>query len=69
MDMEFEFIQVDSDGIIGIFNYSLSLRILLKSQGLLSEAEKVKKSDGSGPSGIALYAISYGQIQRSTPKP
>jgi len=43
MNMEFEFIQVDSDGIFGIFNHFLSPRILLKWQKILSGSEKVQK--------------------------
>jgi hypothetical protein len=46
MKMEFEFIQVDSDGIFGIVNHFLSLRILLKLKEILSGPEEVKKSDG-----------------------
>jgi len=43
MNVEFEFIQVDSDGVFGIFNHFLSPRILLKLKEILSGLEEVQE--------------------------
>ncbi len=47
MNMELEFIEVDSDGISGNFYHFLSLRISLKLQKILSGRGGFKKSNGS----------------------
>ena len=52
MDMEFEFGQVDSYGVVDIFSHYFSPRIYLKRQEILPKTGMIeKKSDGT-----------YGQI-------